>query len=154
MYTEGYVKLSKQLAKLEKSLGGKALRSAAMSAMLPAQKAAKAAAPVGSPPYGSYGAKGGSFDPYPKKTYKGRPVIPGFTSRSIMRRSKLSRDRRFVSVRLGVKSEAFYAIQFLELGTLRIPKRPWLEPSFHRSIPLVDRIFRQKLRKLLDKAAR
>ena len=154
MYTDGYVELSKKLSKLGKSLGGKALRSAVMSAMLPAQKAAKAAAPVGGPPYGPYGGKGGSFDPYPKKTHKGRLVIPGFASRSIMRRSQISRDGRFVAVRLGVKSEAFYAIQFIELGTSRIPKRPWLEPSFHRSIPLVSRAFRKKLRRLLDKAAR
>jgi len=55
---------------------------------------------------------------------------------------------------LGVRPEAFYAIQFIELGTSKIPKRPWLEPAFRKSINDVDALFRQRLKLLLDKAAR
>ena len=149
MPIQGFKKLSKQLSALGPAVGGKALRSAATSAMLPALKEARQSAPVAAPPY-YYG--GGGKDPYPKRTHKGRLVTPGFTQRNVRRRSRLSRDKRTVRVFLGVDSEAFYALQFIELGTSRQPKRPWLEPAFRRSLPLVDSRFRQFLKKRLDAA--
>src|SRR5690606_16595791 len=112
-------------------------RASAMSAMLPALRAAQKAAPVGAPPY-----KG--KDPYPVKTYKGRLRTPGFASRSVARKAKVSRDGTSVMVMLGVKPEAFYALQFHELGTSKIPKKPWLEPSFRQSLPLVDARFQSE----------
>lgn len=149
--THGYRELSRQLKRMADAPRGKALRSAAMTAMLPALRAAQAAAPQGNPPY-QY--RGGSFDPYPIRTYKGNLRLPGFTSRSVARKSKLSRDKNHVRVLLGVKPEAFYATQFIELGTSRIPKRPWLEPSFRQSIGAVDSRFRFALKRLIDKAAK
>jgi HK97 gp10 family phage protein len=161
--TLGYKELSKQLAAMSDAVGGKALRSAAMSAMLPALRAAQKNAPVGNPPY-SYGARRSvktrrtitarTFDPYPVKTYKGRLRTPGFARRNVARKARISRDKRTVNVMLGVKPEAFYAVQFIELGTSRIPKQPWLEPAFRSSITEVDRRFRGQLKKLIDKAAR
>lgn len=153
MPTFGYKELSAQLSEMGKSLGGAALRSAAMSAMLPALRAAQAAAPQGNPPYGPYASKAKPFDPYPKKTYLGRRVAPGFASRNVARKSKLSSDKTKVLVMLGVYEEAFYAVQFIELGTSKIPKRPWLEPSFRASLPDIDSRFQERLKTLIDRAA-
>jgi HK97 gp10 family phage protein len=151
MPTIGYKELSNQLKRMSRSVGGKALRSAAMTATLPALKEAQSSAPVGNPPY-QY--EGREVDPYPVKTYKGRLRTPGFTSRSIARKSKLSRDNTHVRVMLGVRPEAFYAINFYEFGTSRQPAQPWLEPSFRRSIPAVDTRFREQLKLRIDKAAK
>lgn len=150
----GYRELSKQLSAMGAAVGGSALKSAAFTAMKPAQQAAEAAAPRANPPYGPYATRTTPLDPYPKKTYKGRRVAPGFTSRSIGVKATLSRARDFVKVMLGVKREAFYAVQFLELGTSKIPKRPWLEPAFRGSISAVDSRFQERLRALIDRAAK
>ena len=144
---EGFKELTSQLSRMEKAVEGKILRGAAMSATLPAVQAAKAAAPVGTPPYES-------GDPYPVKTYKGRYRTPGFAKRSIARKSKLRRDKKGVTVMIGVKPEAFYAVQFIELGTSRTPKRPWLEPAFKRSVRAINARFRSQLKKRIDKAAK
>jgi HK97 gp10 family phage protein len=145
---EGFKELSRKLSKMGEAAGGKALRSAAMSSMLPAFKDAKANAPVGNPPF-----EGGK-DPYPIKTYKGNLRVPGFAKRNVARKSRLSRDKRKANVYLGVKPEAFYAINFIEFGTATIAKRPWLEPSFRRSIPTVRARLSERLKKLIDKASK
>jgi len=150
----GFKELSAQLHQMGAAVGGQALRSAAMSAMVPAMRAARAAAPKASPPYGPYETRTTAFDPYPKKTYKGRRVAPGFASRNVARKSILSRNRSHVTVLLGVRSEAFYAVQFIELGTSKFPKRPWLEPSFRASRGAVDQELQAQLIKRIDKAAK
>ena len=144
---EGFRTLTRQLEGMETAVAGKILRGAAMSATLPALRAARAAAPVGTPPYEGK-------DPYPVKTYKGRLRTPGFAKRNIARKSVLRRDKKGVTVMIGVKPEAFYAVQFIELGTSAIPKRPWLEPSFKSSIPEINARLQQQLKKRIDKAAR
>lgn len=154
MSISGYKELSAQLTALGAAAGGSALRSAASFAMKPAQRAAEAAAPEANPPYGPYETRKTPLDPYPKKTYKGRAVAPGFTRRSIVVRSWLARSRDLVRVMLGVRKEAFYAVQFLELGTSKIPKRPWLEPAFRGALQHVDAALQQRLRQLIDRAAR
>jgi hypothetical protein len=113
--------------------------------------AAIAAAPVGNPPYES---KGGSSDPYPKRTYKGRLVIPGFLKSQIRRRSYISKDKTVASVRIAPTAEAFYGVNFIEFGTAKIAKRPWLEPSFRASVPDMAARLKERLKALIDKAAR
>ena len=148
----GYKELSLQLQAMGRSVGGKTLRSAAMSAMLPALREAQSSIPVGTPPYEVKGT-GRTVDPYPIKTYKGRLRTPGFAKRNLARKAKLSKDRSSVRVMLGVRPEAFYAVQFIELGTSKIPKRPWLEPAFRRSVPAINSRFQSELKRLIDRAA-
>lgn len=136
---EGLKELSDQLSRLGSKVGGKALRSAAMRATLPVVKAAKSSAPVGVKPH---------------KTYKGRLVSPGFLSRSVARKSRLSKDKRNAYVFIGVKPEAFYGLQFLELGTSRIPKRPWLTRVFESNQKQVIDRFKGILRENIAKAAK
>jgi HK97 gp10 family phage protein len=150
----GFQELSVQLKAMGEAAEVKTLRAAAMSALLPALRAAQAAAPVGEPPYGPYESRGGApFDPYPKQTYKGRKVAPGFTARNIARRSYVDRRTNTVHAQVGVRPEAFYAVQFIELGTSKIAKRPWLEPAFRASIPQVDERLQTQLKARIDKAA-
>jgi hypothetical protein len=149
----GVRELSLQLSKMGAAAGGKALRSAVMSASLPALNAAIAAAPVGNPPYKSKDRRGSS-DPYPKRTYKGRLVIPGFLKSQIRRRSYISNDKTVASVRIAPTAEAFYGVNFIEFGTAKIAKRPWLEPSFRASVPDMAARLKERLKALIDKAAR
>lgn len=141
----GYDELSKQLRRLEAAPAGKVVRRAALSAMLPALRQAQADAPVGQPPYRS-------GDPYPVRSYKGRLRTPGFARRNVARKAILHDEG--VSVLLGVRPEAFYAINFYEFGKSGVPRRPWLEPAFRTSIGAVDTRFRIRLKQILDQAAK
>jgi HK97 gp10 family phage protein len=154
MAITGYKELSRQLSAMGAAAGGQALKSAAFASMRPAVEAAQAAAPKAQPPYGPYKTRSQPLDPYPKKTYKGRRVAPGFTSRSVAVKAYLRRTRDFVKVALGVRREAFYALAFIELGTSKIPKRPWLEPAFRGAVSQVDELLQERLRRLIDRAAK
>jgi HK97 gp10 family phage protein len=67
------------------------------------------------------------------KTYRGRLVSRGFAARNIKMITKMSRDKQSASAILGVKTEAYYALQFHELGTSKLRARPWLVPAFEQS---------------------
>ncbi len=68
-----------------------------------------------------------------KKTYKGRLVLhPGFAQRNVAQKSFVTRDRKKAGTLIGVRAEAFYAINFVELetGSSKRARREWLRPSF------------------------
>lgn len=118
-HLDGFRALDKQLAELaDPKATGSVLRSGAGYAMRRVAKQAKAEAPVGRAAH---------------RTYKGRLVAPGFAARSVRVVTKLSRDKQKVSAVLGVRKEAFYALQFIELGTSHVPAKPWLVPTFERN---------------------
>ncbi len=142
----GFRQISKQLKAMEGMAAGKVIRSAALQSTTPVVRAARQMAPQGNPPFES------GKDPYPVRSYKGNLRTPGFLKRNIARKS-VPRENG-VSVFVGVKPEAFYGVQFIELGTSTIPRNPWLTTAFEISIPAVDARFRQRLRALIDKAAR
>jgi|14_taG_2_1085336.scaffolds.fasta_scaffold08114_3 HK97 gp10 family phage protein len=144
---EGLNKLSKQLSELGSQVGGKALRSATMQASLPIAKKAKANAPIGLEPHKTYTSK-------KARKHPGRLVGAGFLSRNVARKSRLSKDRRTAYVFVGVKPEAFYGVQFLELGTSRIRKRPWLTKAMESSKSQVIERLKDRLKKNIVKAAR
>ena len=145
----GLKELEKKLHKLGKAAGGNALRNATASAMLPALRAARTSAPVGTQAH---------------RTYKGRLVAPGFLSRSVIRRSRLSRDKTTAWATVGVRGEAFYGVQFVELGYTAgkrgspnrrmVPSRPWLEPAFETTQQQIYRRLKEKLKLQIDKARR
>lgn len=143
----GLKDLQKKLRRLGPAVAGKSLRNATSSAMLPALRAAKVRAPVGD--------KG-------HRTYKGRYVFPGFLSRSVIRRSRLSRDKTTAWATVGVRAEAFYGVQFVELGWTAgkrgaanrrmVPGRPWLEPAFETTQQQILRRLKERLKAQIDKA--
>lgn len=63
------------------------------------------------------------------KTYKGRLVSMGFAKRSLRMIVKLARAGTGARAIIGVRAEAFYALQFFERGTSKIPARPFLAPA-------------------------
>lgn len=136
---EGMKELSLKLSKLQRNAGGKILRSAAMSATLPVLRAAQANVPKGTEAH---------------KTYKGRLVGPGFASRNVRRRSRLSKDKTRVFVSIGVSKEAFYTALFLELGTRYIQKKPWLRPALRDNQKEVVKRFSAIMKKKIEQTAR
>lgn len=120
---EGYAELSKQLKELaDPKAGANALRESVRKPMNAVLKIARANIGAISP---------GKADIH--RTYKGRYVGAGFASRSLKVEVKLSRDKSSASALLGVRREAFYAVQFFELGTAKIGKQPWLVPALESS---------------------
>lgn len=112
-----------------------------MGAMLPTLRAAQSNAPLGTRAH---------------KTHKGRLVAPGFARRSLRRVSKMSRDKQKVTVRIGVRGEAFYAVNFVELGVpgRSIPPKPWLVPAYNSTFREVTRLLSEKIKKNVIKAAK
>jgi hypothetical protein len=87
------------------------------------------------------------------RTYKGRLVSAGFASRSLRVETTLSKDKQSATARLGVRREAFYAVQFFELGTAHIPRQPWLVPAFESSQSESLRLVGETLKKRILKIA-
>lgn len=136
---EGFNQLSRRLRALGERVGGKVLRQSVSSAVNPVVKEVRAAAPVGKRAH---------------KTFKGRLVAPGFLSRSIRKRTWKSRDGRRASASIGVASEAFYGLQFVELGTKRLPAKPWLEPIFDQKKQEVTNKLKADLLAKIERARR
>ena len=148
---QGFEDLTRKLKRLGKSLGGKTLRQASMSATLPVLQTARANAPVGDLVY-TYDY--GTHEPYPKRTHKGRLVGPGFGARSLARKSLISPDATRVTVLIGPRPEAFYMTQFVELGTSRQEPQPFLEPALRSNQSAVISRLRTILKRKIDRVAR
>lgn len=133
----GMKELSLKLAKLGQQLGTKTLRSAAVAATTPVMKEMKAAIPVGKVAH---------------RTHKGRLVAPGFAKRSIKRRSSAKKGK--VNVVIGVASEAFYAVQFVDRGTKKMSARNWFKKRFILATPGIEKNFTRLLRAKIKKAIR
>ena len=136
---EGVAQLTRQLDALGSLEDGKVLRAVVRAGMTPARKKARQLIPVG-------------VDAH--RTYKGRLVAPGFAQRSIVIVVSLSRDKQKATAILGVKAEAFYAIQFVEMGTSKMAAQPWLRPAFYGTREEQEAALAEALRKFVLKAAR
>lgn len=138
-YLKGVAQLTRQLDALGKLDDGKALRAAVNAGIKPAKEVAKGLIPEG-------------VDAH--RTYKGRVVAPGFARRSIATKTKLSRDKQKATAMLGVAPEAFYAVQFVELGTSKMPAQPWLRPAFEATTKEQQQEVAFSLKKSIDKASK
>ena len=134
----GLAQIERQLRALAGLEKRKALRRAVKAAIQPALERARAAIPVG-------------VDEH--RTYKGRDVKPGFARRSIRVAVKVSRDKMQADAILGVRAEAFYAVQFVELGTTKTPAKPWLRPAFRSTADQQAAELAAELRKSIAEAA-
>lgn len=113
-HLEGANELSRKLEELGAGLAEKFMRQAVRAGIRPALEKAAQTIPVG-------------LDAH--RTFKGRLVAPGFSKRSLRVVTRVSQDKKRVSAALGVRREAFYAVLFTELGTSKMPARPWLRPA-------------------------
>jgi len=99
---KGLKELAGKLSKLETSLAVKSLRSAIFKATTPVVRQMKSRIPVGTEAH---------------RTYKKRLVAPSFAQRSIKRltgKRYLSQGK--LSIAIGVRAEAYYAIRFYDQG--------------------------------------
>lgn len=112
---QGMAQLQKQLRDMGRMNNGEALLKAARAAAEPIVAKARELIPVG-------------VDQH--KTYKGRLVAPGFAKRSIRISARLNKEKTAAIASVGVEPEAFYAVQFVELGTSKMPAQPWLQPAY------------------------
>jgi HK97 gp10 family phage protein len=113
----GAKELARLLKQMPEKMRGQVMRQAVRAATKPVIAAAKARIPVN------------KIEEL-HKTYKGRAVAPGFAQRSITAVTELGKSKLTAWARIGVKREAFYATQFVELGTSKQAKQPWLGPAF------------------------
>lgn len=139
MALEGVADLTKQLDALGKLEDGKALRRGVAAGGRVVVARAKALIPKG-------------VDAH--RTYKGRLVAPGFASRSIRSVTSLSKDKQKATVKIGVRNEAFYAVNFVEIGTSKMPRQPWLRPAFQSTLDAQQKALADSLRKSILQAAK
>lgn len=136
---EGVAELEKKLENLKLKQQTAVLRAAVRAAMTPARDRAVELIPVG-------------VDAH--RTFKGRLVAPGFAKRSIRMVTKVEQGGAVVSAALGVRREAFYAVNFVELGTAKMPAHPWLRPALKTTQDQALAIFADKLKERIDKVTR
>ena len=140
----GVKELSAKLDKLTEKVRGTTLRKAANAAVKPVIAAAKsnlASVVNQNPPQRLH------------KTFKGRLVAPGFSQRNVAANVSLSRDRRAVFARIGVKREAFYAVNFIELRARGRVGTPWLQPALEDTQSQTLAAFASVLKREILKAA-
>jgi len=116
---DGLSDLERKLSLLSKNTQKKVLRAAVRKGAKPVMEEAKGKVPIGLKSH---------------RTYKGQIVQPGFSaSKVLLRTSARKRDDYSASAMIGMEREAFYAINFVELGVASrgIAPRPWLRPTFN-----------------------
>lgn len=136
---KGLRELGRKLDELPKKASGSILKKAVRYAAKPVIVDAKQRIPQG-------------VDAH--RTYKGRLVAPGFAKRGIRMAVKGSRDGKKAVARIGVRREAFYAINFVELGTSKQPAQPWLRPALESTKDQQVSRLAEKLKMEIDKVAR
>lgn len=92
------------------------------------------------------------------RTYKGKPVQPGFGRASLRVVTTSKTDSGLPAALLSVRKEAYYETQFLERGAPRhrgpIRAQPWLVPAFYNSRAGMETAIVAYLQKRLAKIAK
>jgi len=135
----GAKELQDKLAKLSGKDAKAAVRRGLTAASKPVVFAARASIPKG-------------VDS--SRTIRGRIVGPGFASRNIKAKVIMYRSGTGGSVLVGPTTVAFYATQFVEIGTSRQARRPWLEPAFDSTKGAQVAAFGDAVEKHITKVAR
>lgn len=137
---EGVADLTKQLTALGAQVAAKELRGTVKEAIEIALHAARSNIPVGTEYH---------------KTYKGRIVSPGFALANIDTKIGFDKRNGAAYALLGVRSEAFYALAFTELGTATQAAQPWLVPAFEASQdPMLSKVAAELKRRVEKIAAK
>lgn len=99
------------------------------------------------------GALNKAADPIVKEARALVPVDTGLGKKSIRKRASTPRAANGFNavVTIGFLQRAFY-LRFIELGTSKIPAKPFLRPAFDNNIKAAMEMFRQELRARIEKA--
>jgi hypothetical protein len=135
---EGVAELSRQLSGLGAAFSVPILRAAVRAGMKPAQTRWIDTIWRGNTAH---------------RTYKGRLVAPGFSSRNTRIVTRAEPGGTRVSAALGVRKEAFYAVQFIEreLGNSKHTAQPSLRAAMSSTINEQQAALAAKLRDRIDK---
>lgn len=136
---EGVAETTAKLNELGVKLAARELRATVKNAIAEAEHRARARMPQGTEPH---------------KTYRGRLVSPGYAITTLHIEVSLDKRSGAAVARLGVGREAFYAVQFVELGTYKMAAQPWLRPSFEESQDAMLQSIASELRERVEKIAR
>lgn len=119
----------------------KALRAAVRGAANVVAKEAKQRIPVGSIAH---------------RTYRKVLVSPGFARRSIKVQTYVNRRTGAVGAMVGVRAQAFYAVQFVELerGKSKQRGKPWLRPAFDATTEKQMSEFHRAFLRVINKVRR
>lgn len=138
----GIKELNLKLSRLERKVGVRVLTSALQKATTPVRRQMRHAIPKGTEPH---------------RTYRGVLVSPGFAKRSIKRvtgKKYLSKGR--LSIAMGVRAQAFYAINFIDRGPHKVYQRKYkrIKPYTIRQQPWFAYIFIAQEKNMLGDFAR
>lgn len=136
---EGVKDLTSKITELGAKFASTQLRGVVNVAMGEALHQARTSIPVGTVAH---------------RTYRGRVVSPGFALASLHIETKIDKRTGSAIAFLGVSSEAFYAVQFLELGTSKMAARPWLRPAFESSQDAMLQAIGDEMRKRVERIAK
>ena len=141
MAVEGVKELMRKFEKLGAAGQTKVLRAACRGAGAVVRKQARANIPVGSEPH---------------RLHDGTLVTPGFARKSIVARVFVNKSKGTVSVAIGVRAKAFYAVQFVEMerGNSRSRGKPWLRPAFETTEDQQRAQFERRFREVINKVVR
>lgn len=137
----GVKELLRKFEQLKTAGKEKALRAAVRGAANVVAKEAKQRIPVGLTPH---------------RTYRKVLVSPGFARRSIKVQTYVNRRTGAVGAVVGVRAQAFYAVQFVELerGKSKSRGRPWLRPAFDATTEKQMSEFHRAFLRIITKVAR
>ena len=136
---EGVAALTKRLEALGKLEDGKALRASVRAGINQAYKRAKEIIPVGTVPH---------------RTYTGLLVNSGFAKSQLRSITTINADKTVASGILGVRKQAFYILQYVELGTRKQKAQPWIRRALLESRDDAETALRASLEKAVLKAAK
>lgn len=138
---DGTRELTKQLLALGAKVAARELKGTARAAMKPVEAAWRARMPK---------------HPLPHYTFRGRLVGGGFASRNIRIVTTINKRTGSAEAVIGVRREAFYIVQFVELGTSRMPANPTLVPAFEatqsQALSIVTAQLRKRITRIKSKA--
>lgn len=133
----------------------KALKAAVRSAANVVVKEAKARIPVGSMSHrvGGRKALAAKRNRAARERIQGVLVSPGFARRSIVARTYTDRKTGRVGAVIGVRAQAYYAVQFVEMerGKSKAKGRPWLRPAFQSSEPKMISEFHRAFQRVIQR---
>lgn len=115
---EGVAELTAKFNEMGVSFASRNLKGVVRDALVPVEHKARARIPQGTEAH---------------KTYRGRLVSPGYAVTTLAIETGLNKRTGAAWAALGVGREAFYVVQFQELGTAFHGAQPWLVPSFEES---------------------
>jgi hypothetical protein len=140
---EGVAELSKTLGMLGAAVSGRVLRATVKEAMFIVYQKALGRIPISGgvrPSRSGVKYVTATFDTAgkPRMSHrlsypKGKEVDSGWAQQNLRLKTWVSRDKTVATAMIGVGPEAFYVLQFIELGTSRYPAAPWLTPVFESS---------------------